>query len=338
MAGNGAIQILRGTSEQIDNNKTQTLLPGQLLYNTDKNYLTCGGGGSSKAVNSAPVACRELVVYSGDTNDAVGASTEKVASITNSGTILTYKSINGHMFTVNDSSPLLIAETSVQLTAGSSQLSISNISGSSNITMQGPVNIGGYLTANSGITSNGNLSIGAMYQLAVGNIAGSGGSSLLPINVSAPIKMTTGSSAAGLQITDGVQSIAATPGYLMVNGTSITCSWPTKSGTLATTSDIPKMYLKSVLVQSGSTKFGFSYISGTSNVYTSGADLISDMSGRILCNGSRYETSSIQPIIYCVPVAPTSLQIFYQAGSGALSNAYITLSTGTFEMWKTDLF
>ena len=43
MAGNNSIQILRANSQTIANS-SETLLDGQLLYNTDKNYLTCGGG------------------------------------------------------------------------------------------------------------------------------------------------------------------------------------------------------------------------------------------------------------------------------------------------------
>ena len=43
---NQTIQILRGTSENIVKhaNAGELLLDGQLLYNTDKNYLTVGGG------------------------------------------------------------------------------------------------------------------------------------------------------------------------------------------------------------------------------------------------------------------------------------------------------
>ena len=67
MAGNNAIQILRANTQAIANS-TETLLPGQLLYNTDKNYLTCGGG-ADKPVNSLPVVCQELAFYKGDANN-----------------------------------------------------------------------------------------------------------------------------------------------------------------------------------------------------------------------------------------------------------------------------
>lgn len=43
MANNKSIQILRGTNAAIVNSN-ETLLPGQLLYNTTKRYLTVGGG------------------------------------------------------------------------------------------------------------------------------------------------------------------------------------------------------------------------------------------------------------------------------------------------------
>lgn len=41
MAGNGVLQILRGTRDKIVNN-TDQLLPGQLLYNMTDNFLYCG--------------------------------------------------------------------------------------------------------------------------------------------------------------------------------------------------------------------------------------------------------------------------------------------------------
>ena len=78
MAGNNAIQILRGNTQTIANS-TETLLDGQLLYNTDKNYLTCGGGVDNN-VNSLPITCRELVAYQGD-EEAISNRTTEVASI-----------------------------------------------------------------------------------------------------------------------------------------------------------------------------------------------------------------------------------------------------------------
>lgn len=69
MANKKSIQILRGTNANIASS-SDTLLPGQPLYNIDKNYLTIGGGGTSGTenvpMNSKPIACRELVGYVGD--------------------------------------------------------------------------------------------------------------------------------------------------------------------------------------------------------------------------------------------------------------------------------
>lgn len=42
MAGNNAIQVLRGTITNA--NKNETLLDGQVFYNVAENYITVGGG------------------------------------------------------------------------------------------------------------------------------------------------------------------------------------------------------------------------------------------------------------------------------------------------------
>ena len=74
MAGKNAIQILRANSATIANS-SETLLDGQLLYNTDKNYLTCGGGeGANKPVKALPIVCQELAFYQGDA-DNISANT-----------------------------------------------------------------------------------------------------------------------------------------------------------------------------------------------------------------------------------------------------------------------
>ena len=42
---NSTLQVLRGTSANIEKNKSSmTLLDGQILYNKSLNYLTVGGG------------------------------------------------------------------------------------------------------------------------------------------------------------------------------------------------------------------------------------------------------------------------------------------------------
>ena len=81
MAGNNSIQILRGSSSAIANS-SETLLDGQMIYNTDKNYLTIGANGNSTPVNSEPIACRKLVGYSGDSDDSIGNNTTVIGQIT----------------------------------------------------------------------------------------------------------------------------------------------------------------------------------------------------------------------------------------------------------------
>lgn len=76
MSNNKSMQILRGTNARIAVS-TDTLLPGQLLYNYDKNYITVGGKDSNTRLNSAPVVARELIGYLGDTGETIGAGTQK---------------------------------------------------------------------------------------------------------------------------------------------------------------------------------------------------------------------------------------------------------------------
>lgn len=64
MAGLNAIQILRGTSSTL-NSSTQTLLPGQLVYNKDKNYLAIGSDNVDR-VNKLPIVTNEIIGYDGD--------------------------------------------------------------------------------------------------------------------------------------------------------------------------------------------------------------------------------------------------------------------------------
>lgn len=83
MAGLNAIQILRGTSSTL-NSSTQTLLPGQLVYNKDKNYLAIGSDikdGDSSPLNKSPIEVRRLVAYYEDTDNSIGANTTPIFSI-----------------------------------------------------------------------------------------------------------------------------------------------------------------------------------------------------------------------------------------------------------------
>lgn len=76
MAGNNAVQILRGTTAKIAVS-TDTLAPGQLLYNETKNYLTCGNIAGTTKVNAQPIACKELVGYQGDSSTISSSTIEQ---------------------------------------------------------------------------------------------------------------------------------------------------------------------------------------------------------------------------------------------------------------------
>lgn len=75
-----SIQVKRGTTAKIAAS-SDTLKDGQLLYNTDKNYLTVGGGALGNKLNKAPISCRELKIYSGDTSSTTGSSNTLKAQI-----------------------------------------------------------------------------------------------------------------------------------------------------------------------------------------------------------------------------------------------------------------
>lgn len=83
MAGNNSIQILRANSQRIAelaDCSSANLLDGQLLYNTDKNYLTVGGGGNN-SVASSPIVCREVIGYQNDESDLITNSLTELYSI-----------------------------------------------------------------------------------------------------------------------------------------------------------------------------------------------------------------------------------------------------------------
>ena len=81
MAGNNSIQILRGTSANIVASD-QTLLAGQMLYNTDKNYLTIGSN-DGDSLTGMPIAARELVAYGNNTEvSSITGNTTRSASVT----------------------------------------------------------------------------------------------------------------------------------------------------------------------------------------------------------------------------------------------------------------
>lgn len=83
------IKVKRGKSAAL-NTSTEKLQAGEVLYNLDKNYLTVGAK-DNDALTKKPVAAREIVGYTGDTDDKIGASTTEAYSIrydNNSGVVV----------------------------------------------------------------------------------------------------------------------------------------------------------------------------------------------------------------------------------------------------------
>lgn len=73
------IKVKRGKSAAL-NTSTEKLQAGEVLYNLDKNYLTVGAK-DNDALTKKPVAAREIVGYTGDTDSKIGASTTEAYSI-----------------------------------------------------------------------------------------------------------------------------------------------------------------------------------------------------------------------------------------------------------------
>ena len=73
------IKVKRGTSAAL-NSSTEKLQAGEVLYNLDKNYLTVGVG-DNDSLTKKPVAAREIVGYTGDTDSKIGTSTTEAYSI-----------------------------------------------------------------------------------------------------------------------------------------------------------------------------------------------------------------------------------------------------------------
>lgn len=83
------IKVKRGKSAAL-NTSTEKLQAGEVLYNLDKNYLTVGAE-DNDALTKKPVAAREIVGYTGDTDSKIGASTTEAYSIrydNNSGVVV----------------------------------------------------------------------------------------------------------------------------------------------------------------------------------------------------------------------------------------------------------
>lgn len=73
------IKVKRGKSAAL-NTSTEKLQAGEILYNLDKNYLTVGAE-DNDALTKKPVAAREIVGYTGDTDSKIGTSTTEAYSI-----------------------------------------------------------------------------------------------------------------------------------------------------------------------------------------------------------------------------------------------------------------
>lgn len=73
------IKVKRGKSAAL-NSSTEKLQAGEVLYNLDKNYLTVGAK-DNDALTKKPVAAREIVGYTGDTDSKIGTSTTEAYSI-----------------------------------------------------------------------------------------------------------------------------------------------------------------------------------------------------------------------------------------------------------------
>lgn len=62
MAGNKVLQILRGNNSVISSS-TDTLLPGQPLYNVDRKYLIVGDNSDTQIQNAEPITTNRLISY-----------------------------------------------------------------------------------------------------------------------------------------------------------------------------------------------------------------------------------------------------------------------------------
>lgn len=138
MAGNNSIQILRANSNAIASS-SETLLPGQLLYNMDKNYLTVGGGQSGNTpVNALPISCRELIGYIGD--DGVISNTTTIGScVTCNQENIDIRSSNGN---INISSPVVSINACSAVFDGNSDIQVHSsdilVCAFSNLNLHGP--------------------------------------------------------------------------------------------------------------------------------------------------------------------------------------------------------
>ena len=159
MAGNNSIQILRGTNSAIAGS-TETLAPGQLLYNETKNTLSCGNIAGTTVVNqSLPVATMSLVGYqTNGSKNTTGISTNKIfeidGSVYSGHTTPTISSTGGINISALQSLNLL--SNDLNFGAGYNQLSISVTPEKIQLSTSRDIPIKFVNTDNSGLLTNSN--------------------------------------------------------------------------------------------------------------------------------------------------------------------------------------
>lgn len=100
MAGNKVLQILRGKNSAISSS-TDTLLPGQPLYNVDKKYLIVGDDSNTQIQNAEPITTNRLISY----NDNASLQLDSNGNIVASGNSIQLECNNASEYSIllNDS-------------------------------------------------------------------------------------------------------------------------------------------------------------------------------------------------------------------------------------------
>ena len=242
MAGNNSIRILRGNSQNIVDAAANNveLLEGQPIYYTDKNYLAVGSNGNT-SLTKAPIACRQLIGYEGDTDNLIGNSTTEVASVKISGANI---EVNGANTSISAVSQVTVGAESIKFLGqyaniGTYSFSVSSaltsINGLLDVNSPSYANIRGSSFAN--ITSDNIVQISAPNQISINVNATSGTFSLNAVNgtgyVSANNLNVLGNSSLNLAYRGSA--------YFRNMVSSNIVYIPNKNGTLALTSDIPSI-------------------------------------------------------------------------------------------------
>lgn len=157
MANNKSIQILRGTSANIvAANSSTTLLAGQPLYNTDKNYLTIGAT-DGDALTKKPIAARELVGYLSDTDDNIaGTSTLEMYRISGNSQGAMNITAQGIINMAGQSYNIIAKAGSMTLSGGTAGVIQTNLSNGMSINSSYNINIS---SSNISLYTNGKISL-----------------------------------------------------------------------------------------------------------------------------------------------------------------------------------